>query len=410
MTNILDRIAISEKTSVEILRQKRREGTVVVPLNSLRSDISRPTAVGDGLRVKVNANIGGSPDLTDIGQELEKLKVAVECGADTVMDLTIGGSWQDVLTQLLRVSPVPVGTVPVYGVIGMGKDINDLTEDDFIGIIARQAEMGVDFMTIHSGITREVAAVYDDTERTGGIVSRGGKLIYRWIKCTGRENPLYERFDDILDIAKRYNVTLSLGDGLRPGCLADASDAPQYAELEILGKLASRCREKEVSVMIEGPGHVPLDKIEENIRKEKEICNGAPFYVLGPLTTDIAAGYDHITGAIGGAVAAWKGADFLCYLTPAEHLHLPSVRDVYEGVMAARIAAHSGDIAKNLPGARDVDDDMSAARKKLDWDAMESLALDGRKIKDARKDYPARKDGACSMCGEYCALIEAEKN
>ena len=404
MNEVIKKLAERENITEDELKQKIKNGRVIIPLNISRKGISAPTAIGEGLTVKVNANIGGSPDISDVEFELTKLKVAMECGADTVMDLTIGKSWKEILEMILDASDVPVGTVPVYAAI-CDKGTDNVSGDDFINIIKTQAEMGVDFMTIHSGVTKDVVRVYDSTSRIGGMVSRGGKLLMRWMKKNNKENPFYERFDEILDIAKKYNVTLSLGDGLRPGAIADASDSAQYSELHVLGGLAKRCRKRGVGVMIEGPGHVPLDMIEENVLKEKEICDGAPFYVLGPLTTDIGAGFDHITGAIGGALAAWKGADFLCYLTPAEHLGLPDIEDVIQGVVASKIAAHSADIARHLPGARSIDDKMSHARRNLNWKKMEDYALNSFRFKEIRKKYPLRSDNACTMCGEYCALL-----
>jgi len=405
MDEIIKKLALEENVTPEELKNKISSGTVVIPLNSERKDtVKKPVAIGEGLTVKVNANIGASPGISSIEGELEKLRVSVSSGADTVMDLTIGEGWEKMLSLILRESPVPVGTVPIYGTICSSENIGSLSEDDFIRTIEQQARMGVDFMTIHAGVTRSVADIYDKSCRTGGIVSRGGKLIYRWMKKTGKENPFYSRFDDILDIVSRYAVTVSLGDGLRPGSIADASDKPQYAELEILGELTSRCRSEGVMVMVEGPGHVPLNKIKENVEKEKEICQGAPFYVLGPLTTDIAVGYDHITSAIGGAFAGYLGADFLCYVTPSEHLHLPGLEDVRQGVVASKIAAHSASIARGLGGDRDRK--MSEARKNLDWAGMEKYALDGVKIKETRKKYPSLQDEVCTMCGPYCALLE----
>ncbi|MGM0440926.1 MAG: phosphomethylpyrimidine synthase ThiC [Elusimicrobiota bacterium] len=402
----IEKICEQESISPEELMKKKERGKVVIPLNNKRKDINIPTAIGEGLKVKINANIGGSPDISNIKEEINKLKIAVKYGADTVMDLTIGKDWQAILTRILKISPVPVGTVPVYAAVCKEGKMSDLKPDEFIDIIQKQGEMGVDFMTVHSGVTRQVAQVYDESNRLGGIVSRGGKLLYRWMKKNDAQNPLYENFDRIMDIAKKYDITLSLGDGLRPGCLADASDAPQYEELSVLGELTRRCREKGVQVMIEGPGHVPLDKIEENVKREKELCDSAPFYVLGPLTTDLGAGYDHITGAIGGALAAWKGADYLCYVTPAEHLHLPENDDVKRGVIASKIAAHSADIARGLDNIRDGDDKISVARKNLDWDKMEKYALDPETVKKTKQKFPQRDDRACTMCGEYCALLE----
>ncbi len=404
--NILEKIAEKEMIEKNVLSGKISEGRVVVPLNRKRQGLEKPCAIGEGLSVKVNANIGGSPDISDPAAELEKLRTSVKYGTDTVMDLTIGKYWKRILSAVVRESPVPVGTVPVYGAVCLGGSVADLKSDDFIEVISTQAEMGVDFMTVHAGVTRSVSKIYDKSKRVGGMVSRGGKIIYRWMKENNMENPLYERFDEILDIASQYNITISLGDGLRPGCLADASDDAQYGELRVLGELSRRCRQAGVQVMIEGPGHVPLNLIEENVRMEKELCGGAPFYVLGPLTTDIGAGYDHITGAIGGAFAAWKGADFLCYLTPAEHLHLPDNEDVAMGVIASKIAAHSGDVAKKIPGALERNEKMSKARRDLDWELMQRNAMAPAAVERERKRYPERKDRACTMCGEYCALLD----
>ena len=403
---VIEKTAARENVSVPVLEELIDAGSTVVPVNKKRYHIEKPCAIGGGLSIKVNANIGASPDICDMKKETAKLQEAVNSGADTVMDLTVGPRWKEMLENVLENSLVPVGTVPIYAAVSRSCDIAGLAPEDFIDAVRVQAEMGVDFMTVHSGVTRKVAEAADKQGRTCGIVSRGGKLIYRWMKKNGMENPLYDRFDEILEIAARYGVTLSLGDGLRPGAISDASDIPQYSELEVLGRLASRCREANVQVMIEGPGHVPLHLIKENIEKQKELCSGAPFYILGPLVTDIAAGYDHIAGAIGGALAGWAGADFLCYLTPAEHLHLPSLEDVREGVMASRIAAHSADIARGLPGASERDLQMSLARKKLDWDKMQELSLDPEKVGNARKKYRNREDSACTMCGDFCAMID----
>ncbi|NLB34293.1 MAG: phosphomethylpyrimidine synthase ThiC [Elusimicrobia bacterium] len=406
MKNLLIKLAEEECVSIDQLKDRITRGTVAIPLNKKRLNIEKPCAIGEGLSVKVNANIGASPDKSSAGDELKKLEIAVEHGADTVMDLTIGKNWKKILAGVLEKSPIPVGTVPAYGAVCLGGDLEALGSDDFVDIVRQQAEMGVDFMTVHSGVCKEVVKVLEDADRLGGMVSRGGKIIYRWMKRTGKENPFYERFDELLDIAFEHNVTLSLGDGLRPGALADASDDPQYAELKVLGELAARCRDRGVQVIIEGPGHVPLHLIEENVKMAKELCGGAPFYVLGPLTIDIGAGYDHIAGAIGGALAAWKGADFLCYLTPAEHLYLPEESDVAVGVITSKIAAHSADIARNPELFRKRDDKMSRARADLDWDLMQKYALDPNIIKRAREKYPVGDDRACSMCGEYCALLD----
>jgi phosphomethylpyrimidine synthase len=406
MKEIIKKIAGFEGVSEREIVGKVKSGRAVIPLNFKRKDIKKPTVIGEGFTVKVNANIGGSPDIEDAGSELEKLQVSVKAGADTVMDLTIGKKWETILRKVLKSSPVPVGTVPVYAVVCEENSVAGINGDEFIDIIRRQAEMGVDFMTIHAGITKKTVEVYDSSDRLGGIVSRGGKLLYRWISENKRENPLYEYFDEILDIAKKHNVTISLGDGMRPGAIEDASDEVQFSELDTLGELTRRCRDAGVGVMVEGPGHVPLNKIEENVLREKEVTDGAPFYVLGPLTTDIGAGYDHITGAIGGAFAAYKGADFLCYVTPAEHMHLPDSNDVIDGVVASKIAAHSADIARGNKSALERDRKMSLARKNLDWEKMRDLAIYPGPLEETFKKYKIRKDRACTMCGEYCALLD----
>ncbi|MFW6134448.1 MAG: phosphomethylpyrimidine synthase ThiC [Elusimicrobiota bacterium] len=405
MKKLLEKVSCYEEIELSEMERKISSGKIVVPVNNKRKHISMPAAIGEGMKVKVNANIGGSPDISDVDEEINKLKAAVEHGADTVMDLTIGKEWEKILKIILEKSDVPVGTVPIYAAV-CDFGIKDLDENQIIDVIEKQAELGVDFMTIHAGVTQKTADIYDKSQRKGGIVSRGGKLLYRWMKQNKKENPLYSNFDKIMEIASKYNVTISLGDGLRPGCISDACDAPQYAELEVSGELTEKCRDRNIQVMVEGPGHVPLDKIEENVIKEKQICKGAPFYVLGPLTCDIGAGHDHITGAIGGAFAAWKGADFLCYLTPAEHLHLPDINDVVAGVIATKIAAHSANIAKGMKKERD--DKMSVARRKLDWGKMERYALDHSSVRKMRKKYPERKDRACTMCGEFCALLDTE--
>ncbi len=407
MKKIIKKIADKEKISVSKLEKNIEQGRAVIPLNKRRMNIKLPAAVGMDLKVKVNANIGGSPDMSDIRKEMEKLQVSVEAGADTVMDLTIGSEWEKILEKVLEFSPVPVGTVPVYAAVCSKKNIFDLNEKNFIRVIEKQADMGVDFMTIHAGVNLKVAREYEKNPSLGGIVSRGGKLIYRWMKKKGRENPFYSRFDRILEIALKHSVCISLGDGLRPGSILDASDRAQFAELDVLGELTQRCREAGVMVMVEGPGHVPLHKIKENVEREKEVCGGAPFYVLGPLTTDIGAGYDHITAAVGGALAAYYGADFLCYVTPSEHLHLPGLKEVREGVIASKIAAHSADIAKGLSTERDKK--MSEARRNLDWEKMEKYALDPSKIKESRQKFPSSREKVCTMCGSYCALLE-DKN
>jgi phosphomethylpyrimidine synthase len=403
---LIERLSREENIEEKFFMDRFSCGSIAIPANIQRRDMEKPCAIGEGLSVKVNANIGASPEDMSFDNEMRKLDMAVFSGADTVMDLTVGGSWRDMLVSVLERAPVPVGTVPVYS--AFSECSGDLRSPDFIDMVEVQARMGVDFMTIHAGITSELVKIIDSGKRLGGIVSRGGRLIYNWMKREGKENPFYRDFDRLLDLAAEYGVAISLGDGLRPGCLADANDISQFSELETLGELTERCLDRGVQVIIEGPGHVPLNLIEENIKRQKALCRGVPFYILGPLVTDLGAGYDHISGAIGAAFAAWKGADFLCYLTPAEHLHLPGIEDVRSGVIASKIAAHSADIARGLPDSRVRDDEMSRARKKLDWSRMEELAFDPDKVKEAKRVEQEDSRQVCTMCGSYCALIDAE--
>lgn len=397
-------VAKREDLKPEVIKKGIAKGEIVIPANIKRKDIEW-CGIGKGLRTKVNANIGTSPQVANIRNELKKLKAAEEARADTVMDLSIGGDLRKIRRRILKATNLPLGTVPIYqaaiDTVKRKKFIGRMTEENILEVIEEQAKDGVDFMTLHAGVTQKTLEILRKKKRMTGIVSRGGAFLTEWMIFNERENPLYEEYDEVLKIAKKYDITLSLGDGLRPGSLADASDEAQIEELITLGKLAERARKAGVQVMIEGPGHMPLDQIEENIRLEKRLCRGAPFYVLGPLTTDVASGYDHISGAIGGALAAWKGADFLCYVTPAEHLRLPTVQDVWEGVIVTRIAAHSADIAKGIKGVRDWDDEMSRARGKLNWKKMINLALDTKK---AQKYHPSLKEETCTMCGKYCAI------
>jgi len=397
-----------EGVAAEELARGLAAGRVVIPWNR-KARLERPCAIGEGLTTKVNANLGTSKDLPDPERELEKLRVALEAGADTVMDLSTGGPIDEVRRLIREHCPVPLGTVPIYqaaveAVEKKKKAIVEMTVDEIFEAIVRHAEDGVDFMTVHCGVTREVLERLENRRRVLGVVSRGGSFLVEWMIYNNRENPLYEYFDRLLEIARDYEVTLSLGDGIRPGCLADATDGPQVQELIILGELTQRAWEAGVQVMIEGPGHVPLNQIEANVLLEKRLCHGAPFYVLGPLPTDIAPGYDHIVGAIGGALAGAAGADFLCYVTPAEHLRLPTVEDVREGVIAAKIAAHVADLAKGIPGALEKDLAMARARAALDWEAQIRLSLDPEKARRYRVEGGASKSKACTMCGEYCAI------
>lgn len=407
ISGLMRRVALREGVKPLWLCEGLRRGTIVVPHNNTRS-LAMPCAIGAGLSTKVNANIGTSTDETAVADEIEKLEVLVRYGADAVMDLSVGGDLPAVRKAILKRCHVPLGTVPIYEIavdaLKRKRGMLGFTADDALGTLERQAQEGVDFFTIHAGVTRRSLAALKSRKRVLGIVSRGGAILASWIRRNNKENPFYEHFDRVLDIAHRYDVTLSLGDGLRPGSILDATDPGQISELKILGELALRARKAGVQVMIEGPGHVPLDQIEKNIRLEKKYCHGAPFYVLGPLVTDIAAGYDHITGAIGGAIAAGAGADFLCYLTPSEHLRHPSVEDVREGVIASKIAAHAADIAKGFPGAVDRDRKISVARARRDWQAQIRLCLDPDKARRYRASSRPLESDVCTMCGKFCSI------
>ena len=361
--------------------------------------------MGTGLRTKVNVNLGISGDLIDPEVELEKVRVALELGAEGIMDLSNHGKTQEFRKQLLEMAPVMIGTVPMYDAIGyLEKALISITPQDFLDVVRRHAEDGVDFVTIHAGMNRRVIESFKETGRLMNIVSRGGSLIFAWMEATGNENPFYEYYDDVLEILHEYDVTISIGDAMRPGCGYDATDAGQIAELIEIGKLTKRAWDAGVQVMVEGPGHMAIDEIAANMKLQKRLCHDAPFYVLGPLVTDIAPGYDHITAAIGGAVAASSGADFLCYVTPAEHLRLPDVNDVREGLVATKIAAHAADIAKGIPGARDRDNRMSDARRRFDWEEMFDLALDPVKPREYFESAPPTNEESCTMCGKMCAV------
>lgn len=404
-------VAKNEGVEAEFVRQGVAEGRIVIPANPNHKNLI-PCGIGQGLRTKVNANIGTSSDFGNIDTELEKLKMAIGCGADTVMDLSTGGDIPAIRRAIIAASSLPIGTVPIYqtGIEAISRygAIVKMTVDEIFATIEEHARDGVDFMTVHCGITQSAIARLKKQGRVADVVSRGGAFLIGWMLYNEQENPLYEHYDRLLEIARRFDVTLSLGDGMRPGCLADATDRPQIEELLTIGELVIRARQAGVQVMVEGPGHLPLNQIEANVRLAKAICKGAPFYVLGPLVTDVAAGYDHITGAIGGAVAAAAGADFLCYVTPAEHLSLPDPEDVRQGVIAARIAAHAADIAKGVKGAEEWDKRMSMARKKLDWDEQARLSLDPERSRQFHRKH-ASGGAACSMCGKFCAMELVEK-
>jgi len=413
ITSEMRRVARNEGLTPEYIRSCIAEGTVVIPVNVKHRQRNklRIIGIGKGLRTKVNANIGSSPDKVSLAEEKSKLDAAIEAGADTVMDLSTGGDIGKIRRMVLQRSILPVGTVPIYQAAcetaRKGKKISKMNVDGIFRIIEQQAEEGVDFMTVHCGVTRRIVETLRISRRITGIVSRGGAFLAQWIVDNNEENPLYEQFDRLLDIAYKYDVTLSLGDGLRPGCLADATDEVQIAELSVLGELAKRARKRNVQVMIEGPGHVPLNQIEANVLLEKNLCRGAPFYVLGPLVTDVAPGYDHIVCAIGGAIAAASGADFLCYVTPAEHLRLPDVDDVTEGVIATRIAAHAADVAKGVKGALNWDIQISKARGSLNWKRQERFSINPEKFREERKKSKPKDVRVCTMCGEFCAMRQS---
>lgn len=408
----MEAVASDERVDVGTLVGRIAAGTIVIPKNVNR-ELTSPRGVGAGLRTKVNANIGTSQDYPSLDDELPKLRAALEAGADAMMDLSTGGDLTSIRKEILANCPVPLGTVPIYEaavrVVADRGSIVQITADDLFSVIEDQAKQGVDFMTLHCGITRESIRRLRDQGRVTDVVSRGGAFLVKWILANDTENPLYERYDDVLEIARKYDITLSLGDGFRPGCLADATDRAQIQELIILGELVKRARDAGVQTMVEGPGHVPLDQIATNITIQKRLCENAPFYVLGPLVTDVAPGYDHITSAIGGSIAAMSGADFICYVTPTEHLGLPAAEDVHEGVIAARIAGHAADIVKGVPGASDWDREMAKARKARDWNKQIELAIDPVKAKRIRDKRSGGSDDVCSMCGELCAMKVVEE-
>lgn len=403
-TKEMEIVARKEHMTPERLMALMAEGKAIIPCNKKHTCIA-PSGLGSMLTTKINVNLGTSRDLTDLNMELTKVQSAVDMGAEAIMDLSSYGDTRKFRRMLTEKCPAMIGTVPIYdAVVYYHKALGTITSREWIDIVRMHAEDGVDFMTIHCGINKETAGKFKRNKRLMNIVSRGGSIIFAWMEMTGQENPFYEHYDEILDICREYDVTLSLGDACRPGCLQDATDASQIEELITLGELTKRAWEKDVQIMIEGPGHMPMNQIAANMEIQKTLCHGAPFYVLGPLVTDVAPGYDHITGAIGGAIAAASGAAFLCYVTPAEHLRLPDVKDVKEGIIAARIAAHAADIAKGLPHAMDWDNEMSAARKKLDWEAMFGLAMDPEKAREYRASSRPEKEDTCSMCGNFCAV------
>lgn len=411
ITPQMKEVAEREHRDPEYIRERVADGRIAIPANIVHIKKGmRAFGVGEGLSTKVNVNLGISGDKADAAEEWKKVKIAEDFGADAIMDLSNSGKTRQFRQQLIDETPLMVGTVPMYDAIGyMEKPLVKLTKDDLFEVVRAHAEDGVDFMTIHCGINKSVTKTFKETGRLMNIVSRGGSLLFGWMEVTGNENPFYEYFDELLEICHEYDVTISLGDSCRPGCLYDSNDATETAEMIELGKLCKRAWATGVQVMVEGPGHMALDEIAANMKLQKRLCHNAPFYVLGPLVTDIGVGYDHITAAIGGAISASSGADFLCYVTPAEHLCLPNAQDVLDGLMATKIAAHAADIAKKVPHARDMDDKMGQARRKLDWDAMWKCALDPVTGKKRYEESPAATEGTCTMCGKMCAVRTVNK-
>lgn len=411
ITPQMKEVAEREHRDPEYIRERVADGRIAIPANIVHIKKGmRAFGVGEGLSTKVNVNLGISGDKADAAEEWKKVKIAEDFGADAIMDLSNSGKTRQFRQQLIDETPLMVGTVPMYDAIGyMEKPLVKLTKDDLLEVVRAHAEDGVDFMTIHCGINKSVIKTFKETGRLMNIVSRGGSLLFGWMEVTGNENPFYEFYDELLEICHEYDVTISLGDSCRPGCLYDSNDATETAEMIELGKLCKRAWAAGVQVMVEGPGHMALDEIAANMKLQKRLCHNAPFYVLGPLVTDIGVGYDHITAAIGGAISASSGADFLCYVTPAEHLCLPDAQDVLDGLMATKIAAHAADIAKKVPHARDMDDKMGQARRKLDWDAMWKCALDPVTGKKRYEESPAATEGTCTMCGKMCAVRTVNK-
>ena len=404
ITKEMEIAAKKENMDVKELMEYMAKGQVIIPCNKLHTSIE-PNAIGSMLKTKINVNLGISRDWKDMDMEIEKVNNAVKMGAESIMDLSSYGDTRTFRKRLTKECPAMIGTVPIYdAVVYYHKPLKEITSKEWIDIVRMHAEDGVDFMTIHCGINKATAGRFKANRRLTNIVSRGGSIIFAWMEMTGEENPFYEHYDEILDICREYDITMSLGDACRPGCLKDASDISQIDELVTLGELTARAWEKDVQVMVEGPGHMPMNQIAANMEIQKTICKGAPFYVLGPLVTDIAPGYDHITAAIGGAIAAASGASFLCYVTPAEHLRLPSLDDVKEGIIASRIAAHAADIAKGVKGAIEWDHQMSLARKKLDWEEMFDICIDPEKARRYRAEAKPEKEDTCSMCGNFCAV------
>ena len=416
ITKEMELVAKKENMDVEVLRKLIAKGQIAIPANKNHKSLD-PEGVGEGLRTKINVNLGISKDCCDIDEEMKKVQLALDMKAEAIMDLSSFGKTEEFRKRLIESSPAMIGTVPVYDAFGFyDKELKDITAKEFLDVVEKHAKDGVDFVTIHAGINKKTANVFKRNKRLTNIVSRGGSLTYAWMELNNKEKPFYEYYDELLDICEKYDLTLSLGDACRPGSINDSTDACQIKELMVLGELTLRAWERNVQVIIEGPGHMALNEVKANMLLEKKLCHGAPFYVLGPIVTDVAPGYDHITSAIGGALAASSGAlaassgaDFLCYVTPAEHLRLPNLDDVKEGIIAAKIAAHAGDIAKNIPNARDWDNKMSKARQELDWERMFELAIDPEKARKYRKESSPEHEDSCTMCGKMCSMRNMNK-
>lgn len=409
ITKEMELVAQKEHMDINLLREKIAQGKIVIPANKNHKSLSAE-GIGEGLKTKINVNLGISKDCCNIEVELDKVRAAIDMKAEAIMDLSSYGKTEEFRKRLVDMSKAMIGTVPIYDAVGFyDKELKDITAEEFLKVVEKHAMDGVDFMTIHAGMNKETAEVFKRNPRLTNIVSRGGSLLYAWMELNNRENPFYEYYDKVLEICAKYDVTISLGDACRPGSINDATDASQVKELIVLGELTKRAWGKNVQVMIEGPGHMAIDEIAANMILEKRLCHGAPFYVLGPIVTDVAPGYDHITSAIGGAIAASNGADFLCYVTPAEHLRLPTLEDMKEGIIASKIAAHAADIAKNIKGAREWDYEMSKARQNLDWKKMFELSIDPEKGKKYREESMPEHEDSCTMCGKMCSMRNMNK-
>ena len=409
ITKEMETVALKEGMTSEEIRRKLAKGVIAIPANKNHKSLNAE-GIGEGLRTKINVNLGISKDCYDYEKELEKVRVALDMGAESIMDLSNYGKTEEMRKRIIEMSSAMVGTVPMYDALGFhDKDLKDIIVDEFFEVVERHGQDGVDFITVHAGLNREAVETVKRNKRLTNIVSRGGSLLFAWMELNNCENPFFEYYDRLLEICAKYDMTLSLGDALRPGSISDATDASQIKELITLGELTKRAWEKNVQVIIEGPGHMAINEIQSNMLLEKKLCHGAPFYVLGPLVTDIAPGYDHITSSIGGAIAASSGADFLCYVTPAEHLRLPDLNDMKEGIIACKIAAHAGDISKNVKGAKEWDKKMSMARADIDWEKIFNLAIDSSKAREYRESSKPHDEESCTMCGKMCSMRTMKK-